>query len=169
MALNNKPKRNLETDTHIFFLTNWMSNFQDIPNKIEYNGYLFNNTEQLFMYLKAEFFKDKESMDLILKTPIPQEVKLLGRGVKNFINDKWDKVRYDMMLLANRLKYSHAEFKEKLLKTGNKELIEANEADKIWGCGLYADNPLILNNLNWTGQNLLGKVLMQIREELSNE
>lgn len=49
MNLNNKPKRNLETDTHIYFLTNWMSNFQNIPDKIKYKGNSFNNTEQLFM------------------------------------------------------------------------------------------------------------------------
>jgi predicted NAD-dependent protein-ADP-ribosyltransferase YbiA (DUF1768 family) len=31
-----------------------------------------------------------------------------------------------------------------------------------------ADNPLILDDKNWTGQNLLGKALMDVRKKLAN-
>ena len=36
--------------------------------------------------------------------------------------------------------------------------------DQIWSCGLAENDPLILDPKNWTGQNLLGKVLMEVRD-----
>ena len=45
-----------------------------------------------------------------------------------------------------------------LLATGNEELIEGNTwGDKIWG------------QVNGEGQNLLGKILMEVREEIRNK
>ena len=41
-----------------------------------------------------------------------------------------------------------------------------NGKDTIWGIGLYANDPCVLDEKQWRGQNLLGKVLMRVREEL---
>lgn len=46
---------------------------------------------------------------------------------------------------------------------------EANPKDSIWSCGLAANDPDIFDQSKWKGQNLLGKILMQIREELRND
>jgi len=51
-----------------------------------------------------------------------------------------------------------------LLMTGSKILVEASPEDCIWGVGLEENDPLILDEANWKGQNLLGKALMKVRD-----
>lgn len=46
---------------------------------------------------------------------------------------------------------------------------EVNFKDSVWGIGLSADDVDIFDKTKWKGQNLLGKVLMQIRKELRND
>lgn len=155
----------IENKTHIYFLTNWLSNFY--KTKITYKGLLFNTTEAIFMWEKARYFGDTSSCMAILQSKDPQEAKQLGRGVRNYNDTEWAKVRYAFMYQANLSKFSQNEdLKKKLLNTGTKQIVEANPRDQIWSCGLAENDPLILDPKNWTGQNLLGKVLMEVREAL---
>jgi ribA/ribD-fused uncharacterized protein len=74
------------------------------------------------------------------------------------------------MYEVNKCKYSqNKELKDELLKTKNLILVEVNPRDRIWGIGLGADDDRILNTNSWKGKNLLGKVLMQVRKELTSE
>ena len=43
---------------------------------------------------------------------------------------------------------------------------EANPKDTRWGIGLSAEDDRVLDESQWQGENLLGKVLMQVRQEL---
>lgn len=160
-------KLNITTDTHVYFYTNWLSNFKISPFVDRLTGVNFNNTEQAFMWYKADFHKDFESRSL-LDTPMhPAEAKKIGRGVKNYNEEEWSKVRLNMMYYVNFLKFSQSpELKLKLIETGNRTLAEASAKDNIWGVGFYAYDPLILDENNWTGQNLLGKALMLVRTSL---
>ena len=53
-----------------------------------------------------------------------------------------------------------------MLNTGNRVLVEASPVDPIWGIGLAADFRGIENPDNWKGLNLLGFVLMEVRDFL---
>ena len=73
------------------------------------------------------------------------------------------------MLQACRAKYSqNPDLKQALLDTGDKILVEAALKDVVWGIGRGLDYPFLEDESKWLGQNLLGKVLMQVREELRN-
>jgi predicted NAD-dependent protein-ADP-ribosyltransferase YbiA (DUF1768 family) len=62
----------------------------------------------------------------------------------------------DVMRRAVRAKFdAHADIREILLATGDEELIEETTQDTYWGCGT-----------NRTGKNMLGKILVEIREAL---
>ena len=37
--------------------------------------------------------------------------------------------------------------------------------DPIWGVGLKLSNPALLTPNTWTGQNLMGTMLMTVRDE----
>ena len=41
--------------------------------------------------------------------------------------------------------------------------------DRIWGIGLSINNPKSLDKNQWRGQNLLGKVLMRVRDTLNTQ
>ncbi len=154
-----------ETDTHLYFLRGVLSNFEKCY--IKYKGHLFATTEQAFMWEKAVFFNDHESASKILREENPAKAKKLGREVKNFDDSKWSKVCYEIMYLINYEKYfQNTRLKNILLNTGDKMIIEANPKDTRWGIGLSAEDDRVLDESQWQGENLLGKVLMQVRDEL---
>ncbi len=62
------------------------------------------------------------------------------------------------MLTLIRQKFQRFDLQEKLLVTGNAYLEEGNTwGDRIWG------------TVNGEGENRLGKILMQVRQEIQKE
>lgn len=123
--------------------------------------------EQYMMAKKAELFGDYETYSLILKTNKPKEIKGLGRKVKNFIPSIWAEHKIKVVFDANFAKFSqNRELREYLCGTEKLILVEASPYDKIWGIGLAEDDPNILEPNLWLGQNLLGFVLMDVRDKI---
>jgi len=157
-----------ETSTHIYFWGSFLSNWIPSNLDIEYDGKVFTNSEQLFMYFKAMHFKDFEmAKDIIEYGTKPREAKDMGRKVMNYNEEEWAKLRENAMHIAVKAKFeSDEELKNKLLSTGDKILVEGTPFDGIWGVKIKWDDDRILDEKNWNGLNLLGKVLMDVREEL---
>mgnify|MGYP000969430413 FL=1 len=140
-----------------------LSNFY--PCEFEFNDKMFNFSEQCFMYQKALLFNDFEIAEQILNETDVRKIKALGRKVKDFDNELWDKHKEDFMFNACYAKFSQDnKLKDFLLNTGNSEIVEASPVDNIWGIGFSSDKAM--ENVDKWGQNLLGKVLMEVREEL---
>jgi ribA/ribD-fused uncharacterized protein len=155
------------TDTHIYFWDGIYSNWHPAKFVESHWGITFENTEQGFMFFKAMHFNDNATCVKIRKTPNPKEVKALGRLVKGYDESEWARVRYQIMLNLNQDKFDQIEeYKQELLATGDKIIVEASPYDVVWGVGLGEDDPLILDEKNWKGQNLLGKVCMEVRTNL---
>lgn len=151
---------------YVFF---WGSEFSNwFPSEFQLEGKKFYNAEQYFMYKKAKFFNDEEMAMAILCTDDPKVTKKLGRKVKNFKGIAWSKVRKEYMKEACRAKFTqNLDLKEKLLSHKTQTFVEASPYDIIWGVGLSEDNPQINNKENWLGENLLGEILTELRDELS--
>lgn len=127
----------------------------------------FNCAEQYMMHGKAVLFGDAEVATQIIATAHPKQQKALGRKVKNFDDKVWKREREAIVLAGSRLKYTqNPELKELLLATAGTELVEASPYDRIWGIGLSAKDPRAQDPATWKGQNLLGKILTKLREEL---
>ena len=143
----------------------YLSNFYPVSFSIEKIEFI--SSEQAFMYYKCLVFdrNNKELLSNILQESNPNKIKKMGRSVRNFDEETWDKVKYNIMLKCIREKFSQNHvIKERLIKTYPKHLYEASPWDKIWGIG-YDKETAIQTNPNNYGQNLLGKALMQIRDE----
>ncbi len=155
------------TDTYVYFYTNEFSNFHICS--FTFHGFVFGNTEQAFMWQKAMTFGDLDMAQKILETPDdPMGVKHMGRMVKGYDDTIWSSVREQVMLDVNLAKYSQNEYlKTMLLDTGSRIMVEASPVDRIWGVGLSENDPEILEETNWLGQNLLGHVLMAVRTSLT--
>lgn len=160
------------TEKHVFFYTEWLSNFAKTSFVWEAFGETqhFFCTEQAFMWAKAKYFGDEEMAEKILKEDHdPMRVKHYGRLVKNYDDKKWSLVRYSYMYEVNFCKYMQDKWlQEKLLdpKFDGKTFVEASPTDKIWGIGLAEGLPdhVLDNESEWPGQNLLGKALTDVRE-----
>ena len=97
----------------------------------------------------------------------PKKMKRHGRKVKNFDDSKWDTSKKEIVMMGNILKFSqNEELKQMLLNTNNMELIEASPRDNIWGIGISKEKAL--NGEKWKGKNLLGKILMEVRDIIMN-
>ena len=68
-----------------------------------------------------------------------------------------------------RAKFKEPFMRDILLRTGDRIIVEASPYDRIWGVGLDVEDPRILDENQWQGQNLLGKALMDVRTELKGE
>jgi len=131
------------------------------------DGKTYKSAEHWMMAGKAKLFGDEEMLQKIIDCRTPAEAKKLGRKVRNFDNDVWLKNRYEIVLDGNKHKFSQSEpLKAFLLNTGNRVLVEASPYDAIWGVGLAADYKGIHDPNNWKGLNLLGFVLMEVRDFL---
>ncbi len=135
------------------------------PSKFKIDDVEYNCCEQWMMAEKARFFHDFESEKKIMETDSPKEQKALGRKVKGFDAEEWNKVARDIVFDGNEAKFCADENLQKvLLETRGTCLVEASPYDKVWGIGLAEDDPRALDRSQWQGTNWLGEVLDQVRE-----
>jgi hypothetical protein len=146
----------------------FMSNFYK-SDFVDEEGNNYNCSEQYFMYRKCQRF-DASNIRLlngILTETNPSTIKRYGREVKNYDEKIWEEERYGIMVEALRLKFNqNAYIRKQLIETKPRLLYEASPYDKIWGIGFCYRDAIREDEINF-GQNLLGKALMQIRDELS--
>ena len=132
------------------------------------NGYDFVCAEQGMMHSKALLFGDEEIAAQILETSSPRKMKSLGRKVRGFDDKMWNRHRERIVYEHNVAKFSQNEkLLRVLLKTGDRELVEASPQDAIWGIGLHESDAVRCTVDRWPGLNLLGKALMRVRATLA--
>lgn len=138
------------------------------PCEFEAEGIKYTSAEQYMMAEKARLFGDEEIRAQILKTSDPAICKKLGRKVRNFNQERWNKNRENIARKGNFYKFSqNAKLREFLLSTGDKILVEASPRDRIWGIGMGKSNPDALDPAKWRGRNLLGFAIMSARKKIA--
>ena len=128
----------------------FLSNF--FPAAIVYGRIEYPTVEHAFQAAKTD---DRASKLTVAAAPSPGAAKRIGRKVP--LRADWEEVKTDIMRTLVRLKFStHQELRERLLATGETELIEGNTwNDTFWGV------------CKGKGRNWLGKILMEVRKELA--
>jgi ribA/ribD-fused uncharacterized protein len=136
----------------------FLSNF--FEREVEFHGLKVSTNEHGFQMMKTLNKRERED---IAFAPTPGKAKRKGR--KCTLRKDWEKVKKQVMLDVVRAKFEqHPDLAAKLIATGNAILIEGNTwHDNIWG------NCLCPQCVDEVGQNLLGQILMQVREELKNK
>lgn len=133
----------------------FLSNFYQSP--VSYQGFIYPNAEAAFQAQKCEKEEDRVKYTLV-KNPVV--AKRMGKKEPK-LPENWREISYGIMQEILKAKFSVPEMREKLLATGDAELVEGNNHhDNLWGdcsCPRCAAK---------VGQNRLGKLLMQIREEI---
>jgi len=143
---------------------------QFYPVAFEIDGNLHQWAEQWMMASKARLFADTAALAAILAASHPLECKNLGRQVAGYDDERWNEVRFDLVVSGNIAKFGqNPALREHLLASGDAILVEAAPRDAIWGIGLGRDNPVVANPLQWRGRNLLGFALVKVRAILRRE
>ena len=137
----------------------FLSNFDRTP--IVVDGKVFMTVEHFYQSQKA---KDGWLADYIASAPNATIAMVLGRELEHnkylqkYMEPEWDsEKKKEIMLKAQRAKYTIKALKSKLMATGDAFLFENNPDDFYWGIG------------DGTGENCLGRIIMQVREEIRCE
>jgi ribA/ribD-fused uncharacterized protein len=137
------------------------------PSEMRLEGVRFPTAEHYMMWRKARLFGDRDVEQQLLADDSPAAAKQLGRRVRNFRSDLWDRHRFDVVLEGSIAKFEqNGQLRRYLLGTGECVLAEASPVDRIWGIGFEATDSRAKNPLQWRGLSLLGFALMQARDRL---
>ena len=127
---------------------------------MEFEGRVYPTAEHAYQAGKAR--KD-EVREWILSAPTPSLVAMAAHGLYTWdIVPEWSRTKFDRMREVLKAKFSqHEDLKELLLSTGNARLVEAGRTDnavnRTWG------------EVNGKGQNMLGVLLMEVRDEIRSQ
>lgn len=131
----------------------FLSNFY--PSPIEWEGLQFPNVECAFHATKTKDMHIREEFVNLS----PKMAKKKGRQL--CLRADWEDIKVDVMRgLVWKKFITNQDLKEKLLATGDAELVEGNYwGDTFWGFDLRYGR----------GENHLGTILMNVREKLRKE
>lgn len=135
-----------------------LSNFSAFT--VWWKGYRFDTSEAVYHWEKfhnADLTPFEQAvLDSICYAPSAHEAFKIGQEHKRLRRPEWDDVKVDIMRDILRAKADQHEYvRRKLLATGDRELVENSWRDDYWGWGPNKD-----------GQNMLGKLWVEIRDEL---
>lgn len=129
-----------------------LSNFSAFT--LEWENWRFDTSEAAYHFMK--FPVGLSIRQDIRLAPSAHEAFKLAEKFKWMRRDDWDDVKVEIMRKILRAKAEQHEYvRRKLLETGDRQLIECSWRDDFWGWGANRD-----------GQNMLGKLWMEIRAEL---
>ncbi len=127
------------------------SNFARFPIRV--GGKTWPTSEH---YFQAQKYAGTQREEEVRQAKTPGEAARLGRSRKHPMRKDWESVKDGVMREAVLAKFTqHEELLCLLLATGDETLVEHTENDDYWGDG--GDG---------SGKNMLGKILMSVREEL---
>lgn len=173
VTLKKKKEEEAPKEDIVFFFSKdpenkEFSSFYDTTFKLDDVEY--KSAEHAFQAIKAKTFGDEEHFKKILKAKSAQSAKSFGKKVEKFDETVWNEKKDDVMRQILRAKFSqNPDIRKKLLDSGDKILAEANPRDTYWGIGTSASTSIAKTPSKWKGQNKLGKMLMELRDELIAE
>ena len=133
------------------------SNFS--PHPVTIDGKQWPTVEHYYQAHKLLGTPDQDLMEVIRQVPTPEEAAAIGRDRARTIRADWNTAKRSVMWRGVLTKFlTHPEIQQTLLNTGEEGLIENSPRDYYWGCGK-----------DGSGQNELGKMLMQVRRQLRQE
>jgi ribA/ribD-fused uncharacterized protein len=119
--------------------------------KMEIYGKIWDTVEHAYQAQKTAI---PGEINKIWAAATPREARNMGQLVQ--MRPDWDQVKYSVMKECVMAKFlQHSDLKIKLIDTAYEEIVEDSPIDWYWGCGK-----------DGTGQNMLGKILMEVRHEI---
>jgi N-glycosidase YbiA len=127
------------------------SNFS--PHPVQLKGKTWPTSEH---YFQAQKFVGTADEEEVRQARSPTIAARMGRSRKRPLRKDWEFAKDAIMHEAVLAKFTqHDDLRTILIDTGDAELVEHTENDRYWGDG--GDG---------RGKNMLGKILMRVREEL---
>jgi ribA/ribD-fused uncharacterized protein len=119
----------------------------------------------MFESHKSYYFTKKQYIEGIKAIKDAKEYEIYTHEYYHIPKERYDEEKKNLVQILNREKFNqNPVLKEKLLLTGNALIAADVPGDQLLGIGIGMDNTKSKNSKNWTGQNILGKTLMGLRD-----
>lgn len=142
--------------------SSYLSNFY--PCNVRMENKSFCSAEQAFQYTKCVICEREDAGVYVMQVQDPAVIKSMGGKV--FTTVEWEMKKSDMMKCILISKFNqNPELKAKLNATGSTPLYECTQS-RFWGAGWLIDSPQWEKTSNFPGKNVLGKLLMEIRDNV---
>lgn len=114
------------------------------------------------LYQACRFPHMSQVQDLIVCQRSPMTAKMKSKPHRSQSREDWDFVRVAIMKWCLKVKLAQhwSRFGELLLSTSDKPIVEQSRRDRFWGAVAEPDAEVL------KGANVLGRLLMDIRERL---
>ena len=140
------------------FYNQWydvLNNFS--PHAVEIEGTIYPTAEHAYQTAKCTSAEGKAAITAA-RSPMLAKIAA-NQTFASARREDWKKVKVDVMENVLRAKLTqHDEVHQALIRSGTADIAEDSPVDSFWGLG--ADG---------NGQNMLGKLWMKLRAELSEE
>ncbi|HSX33269.1 MAG TPA: NADAR family protein [Candidatus Saccharimonadales bacterium] len=133
-----------------FYVCDNFASFQ-----VEYGGVVWPTSEHL--YQASHFFAtDPWLAEEVRCARSAHQAQKIAKANAHLAPEEWDDMKVELMYEICKLKLEqHPYVRQKLLETGDLDIIEDSPKDAFWGWGPQRD-----------GRNELGKIWMRLRDEL---
>ncbi|MCW0449074.1 NADAR family protein [Xanthomonas sacchari] len=127
------------------------------------NGFRVSTSEALYQACRFPDLPDVQRE--IIAQHSPMTAKMKGKPHRRATRGDWDNVRHKVMRWCLRVKLAqhYKEFGRLLLATKEKPIVEQSRKDEYWGAILMEDGETLM------GENVLGRLLMELREALKKD
>ncbi len=141
--------------------------------ELEFNGTMYNSAQQAIYAEIAKSFNDQEGLQRIMLADTPDGIHYQLSdvpGEPDANEARWNDILKRLIYDVNMLKFNqYPELAGRLLETKSAALGAYIPDDNLLGIGISLDNIQSKTPIHWTGQNLLGKALMEIRDKIRAE
>ena len=126
---------------------------------LEVNGVRILTSEALYQACRFPHLPDVQ--EKIINQKSPMTAKMVGKPFRKDSRPDWDMVRVRIMRWCLRVKLAQnwSNFSDLLLSTGDRPIVEDSRKDDFWGAKAIDNDCLV-------GMNVLGRLLMELRERL---
>lgn len=141
-----------------------LSNMSDyrlrVPVQDSNTGITVLTTEALYQACRYPHLPDLQRSIIEQKSPMTAKMKSKPHRTNDSRED-WNQVRVKIMRWCLRVKLAThwSEFSRLLLATRDKPIVEQSTKDDFWGAK-------VVNDATLKGMNVLGRLLMELREEV---
>ncbi len=128
----------------------------------------FLTAEHHYQFNRLQFHGMHDESYQVLKSDTGFEAIKLAQEVlpDQETQPEWKSIAVEEMLKTNKLKYDHCPHARTVLTTMKGVLAEAT-SNTFWGTGLIPDHIRHTLSDYWPGQNQMGKILVQIHQEIT--
>ena len=132
--------------------------------KLVIDGEKFNSSEKAYQVMKAKFHQVKDVEEELMKCDFVSQVKKISEKIK--VSAEWIDKRVEVMRKILRAKADQCPTYRKKLLSCKGKIVEAIRGDLFWSAGLDEQDLKNRPMESWPGQNVLGQLHMEIRDEL---